>query len=197
MTMSGGGMSGGRGEVLLGVGGGAACFKSVALASALAAEGFAVRTCLTAAAEAFVRPLSFQAVTGGPVVTSSLAVEPDGGASHIAAGGCVLMVVAPATADLLAKLALGFAGDAVTLAALCQRGPRILCPAMNDRMWESPPVRRNLERLREDGWEILGPVEGRLAEGYSARGRMVEVETILERVLELLPETDSRDRPRS
>lgn len=171
-------------EVLLGVGGGIAAFKVAALCSQLVQHGCRVRVAMTHKAMEFVGELTFAALSGRPVIASSTQLDADGSAPHIdAARRSRLYVIAPATADLLARLAAGAADDAVTLLALTSRCPLLLCPAMNDAMWTHPVVQRNVETLRQRGAELLGPVSGHLAEGYDAIGRMVEAEGILAEVL--------------
>jgi phosphopantothenoylcysteine decarboxylase/phosphopantothenate--cysteine ligase len=165
-------------NVLLGVSGGIAAFKAAALASQLVQAGARVRVAMTREAAEFVGPVTFEGLTQ---------VDRDGTAPHIeATRNADLLVIAPATANLIAKLAAGACDDAVSLAALCCKCPRLLCPAMNDAMWENPVVQRNISTLRELGYELLGPVSGRLAEGYDAVGRMVEAEEILAAVQERL-----------
>lgn len=170
----------------LGVGAGAASFKAVALASMLTKHALRVRVLLTEDATAFVTPLSFSAVTGEPCVVSPKAVDSDGVASHLKPADADVFVVAPATADLIAKLAHGHASDAVSLGALSAPDRRFFCPAMNDRMWTNAFVQENAARLQRAGWHQIGPVEGRLAEGYEAVGRMSEPEEILQVVLDSL-----------
>lgn len=172
-----------RSQILLGVGGGIAAFKVAALASQLVQRGHDVRVAMTPAATEFVGAVTFEGLTGHKVMLSPTQIDPDGSAPHVAATrGADLLVIAPTTADLLARLAAGLCGDAVSLAAVACRCPRLLCPAMNDAMWENAIVQRNVRTLREAGFEILGPVEGRLAEGYAAIGRMVEPEAIVEAI---------------
>ena len=166
-------------RILLGVGGGIAAFKAAALASLLVQRGHSVRVAMTRAATEFVGPVTFEGLTGQTVIVSSTQVDPDGSVPHIAATrDADYLVIAPATADLIARLAAGVCDDAVTLAAMSCRCRRILCPAMNDAMWEDSIVQRNVRTLTEHGFEMLGPVEGHLAEGYDAAGRLVEPETI-------------------
>lgn len=169
-----------RGRILLGVGGGIAAFKAAALASQLVQRGHAVRVAMTAAARQFVGAATFEGLTGQKVIASTTQIDPDGSAPHIAATRtCDLLVIAPATADLLARLAAGLCDDPVALVAVACRCPRLLCPAMNDAMWENAIVQRNTATLRASGFELLGPAYGRLAEGYDAIGRMVEPEEIV------------------
>lgn len=165
--------------VYLGVGAGAATFKAVALASLLTREGLEVRVVMSQDARAFVAPLSFVAVTGRPVVESSLSVDPDGVGSHLKPADASAFVLVPATANLIARVSHGFASDAVSLAALSAPEARFFCPAMNDRMWENPLVEENVARLEKAGWTRIGPEFGRLAEGYEGEGRMSEPEVIL------------------
>ncbi len=177
-----------RAKVLLGVGGGIAAFKAAALCSQLVQRGYDVRVALSPSAGQFVGALTFEGLTGKPVILSSTQIDPDGSVPHIAATrDAALMVIAPATADLLGRLAAGLCDDPVTLAAIACRCPRLLCPAMNDAMWENRIVQRNVETLTAHGFELLGPVAGHLAEGYDAVGRMVEPEAILAAVEERLP----------
>lgn len=168
-------------NVLVGVGGGIAAFKVAALVSQLVQRGAAVRVAMTRAATEFVGSLTFAGLTGKQVILSTTQVDADGAVPHIAAARLAeVYVIAPATADLLAKLAAGAADDPVCLLALSSRGRRLLCPAMNDAMWLSAVVQRNVEVLRQRGFEIVGPVVGHLAEGYDAIGRMVEPEAVLQ-----------------
>jgi len=162
-------------NILIGVGGGIAAYKVAALTSALVQAGHSVRVAMPRGACEFVGARTFEGLTSTQAILESTQVDTDGTAPHITATATAdLMVIAPATAGLLARLAAGSADDAVTLAALICKCPKILCPAMNDAMWESPVVQRNVSTLSELGYEVLGPVEGHLAEGYDAVGRMVE-----------------------
>jgi phosphopantothenoylcysteine decarboxylase/phosphopantothenate--cysteine ligase len=175
-----------KARVLLGVGGGIAAYKIAFLASRLVQAGAQVRVAMTPRATEFVGALTFEGLAGSKVILSPTQVDADGSAPHIeAARTAQVYVVAPATADLLAKLALGAADDAVSLLALTCRCPLLICPTMNDAMWSAPAVQANCASLRARGAEFLGPVTGHLAEGYDAIGRMVEPEAILARALEL------------
>ncbi len=174
-------------RVLLGVGGGIAAYKLAFLASRLVQRGAAVRVAMTARAAEFVGPLTFEGLTGSKVIRSSTQVDADGTAPHIeAAKWAQVYLIAPATADLLARLALGAADDPVSLLAITCRAPIVVCPAMNDAMWTAAAVQANRAVLQARGMRFLGPVEGRLAEGYDAIGRMVEPEAMLEHVLRLV-----------
>lgn len=173
-------------RVLLGIGGGIAAYKLAFLTSRLVQRAVDVRVAMTRHATEFVGPVTFEGLTNHKVVLSSTQVDPDGSVPHLdAANGIVAYLIAPATAGILAKLAMGAADDPVSLLALTCRCPRIVCPAMNDAMWRSPAVQANCDVLRRAGFEFLGPVEGHLAEGYDAIGRMVEPEAMLARLLQL------------
>ena len=161
--------------MVLGVGGGISAYKSVDLARRLGERGFSVRVVMTRAATAFVAPLTFQAVSGQPVRTELLDPESEAGMGHIElARWADRLLIAPATADLIARLAAGIADDLLTTLALATEAPLILAPAMNQRMWLHPATRDNLGRLRARGARILGPAEGRQACGDQGPGRMLE-----------------------
>ena len=166
-------------HVVLGVSGGIACYKSCTLARRLTEAGATVDVALTAAAAEFVRPLTFEALTGRPVLTSlwergralahiDLAKHPD------------LIIVAPATANILARCAMGMADDLLTALLLARADrPVLAAPAMNDAMYANPATTANLEALAQRGWQFIGPEIGALAEGPSERpGRMSEPEAI-------------------
>ncbi|HEX6616686.1 MAG TPA: bifunctional phosphopantothenoylcysteine decarboxylase/phosphopantothenate--cysteine ligase CoaBC, partial [Gemmatimonadales bacterium] len=166
-------------RVVLGVSGGIACYKSCALARRLVEAGAAVDVVLTRGAAEFVRPLTFAALTGRPVFESLWA--PGAALSHVRLGQeADLVIVAPATAHLIARMAQGLADDLLTTLLLAATAPVLIAPAMNDEMYAHPQTRTNLERLRSRGVAIVGPEIGALAEGPSERpGRRSEPETIL------------------
>jgi phosphopantothenoylcysteine decarboxylase/phosphopantothenate--cysteine ligase len=166
-------------RVVLGVSGGIACYKSCTLARRLTEAGAQVDVILTQGAAEFVRPLTFEALTGRPVLGSLW--EPGGALSHVRLGQQAdLVLVAPATAHLIARMAQGLADDLLTTLLLASTAPVLLAPAMNDEMYAHPQTRTNLERLRARGVSLVGPEIGALAEGPSERpGRMSEPETIL------------------
>src|SRR5437773_2763608 len=167
-------------HVVLGVSGGIACYKSCFLARRLTEAGATVDVVLTAAAAEFVRPLTFEALTGRPVLTSLW--EPSRALAHIhLAKDPDLVIVAPATANVLARAAMGMADDVLT-ALLLARGDRLIlaAPAMNDDMYANPATTANIKTLTQRGWHFVGPEVGALAEGPSERpGRMSEPEAIL------------------
>ncbi len=176
-------------EVLLCVTGGIACYKSADLASALVQAGAGVTVAMTAAARRFVAPLTFQTLTARPVYTSLWQRTAESRTEHIALTELAdLMIVAPATADILGKFAAGIADDLVSALALSATGscPVLLAPAMNTRMWSAPAVQANLAKVKDWGFHVVGPVEGRLADGTIGLGRMSEPTDILAAATKLL-----------
>ena len=169
-------------RVLLGVTGGIAAYKACELVRLLVKGGAAVRVFMTAHACRFVTPLTFEVLTGRPVGVDLFAPRGDAAVGHVeAAAWCDLFCVAPATANVIGKLASGIADDLLTTTALALPGdtPRVLAPAMNERMWKHPAVAANCEMLRSRGAILVGPKEGHLACGDEGAGRMAEPEEIL------------------
>ena len=166
-------------HVVLGVSGGIACYKSCTLARRLTEAGARVDVVLTASAAAFVGPVTFEALTGRPVLSSLW--ERDRALAHIRLGqGADLIILAPATANIIARAAQGMADDLLTTILVAHTAPVLLAPAMNDEMFASPATQDNLDRLIQRGWAMVGPETGPLAEGPSQRpGRMSEPDTIL------------------
>src|SRR5579864_737834 len=175
-------------NVALGVGGGIAAYKAAELARSLMERGFSVQVLMTRSAEEFVRPLTFAALTGRKVITNlfSAASAEDTLASAIehirVAQENQILVIAPATADLLAKLAHGLADDFLTTTYLAFTGPVVLAPAMNTNMWNHPATQENLRVLRARGHVIVEPDEGILACGMVGPGRLAEPEIIAQAV---------------
>jgi phosphopantothenoylcysteine decarboxylase/phosphopantothenate--cysteine ligase len=175
-------------NVALGVGGGIAAYKAAELARALMERGFSVQAVMTRSAEEFVRPLTFAALTGRKVITnlfSATSAEDtlSSAIEHIrVAQENQILVIAPATADLLAKLAHGLADDFLTTTYLAFTGPVVLAPAMNTNMWNHPATQENLRILRARGHVIVEPDEGILACGMVGPGRLAEPEVIAQAV---------------
>lgn len=178
-------------NIALGVGGGIAAYKSAELARGLMERGFVVQTILTASAQEFIRPLTFAALTGKKVITGLFAdASPEATLSssveHIGvAEENQFLLIAPATADLLAKFAHGLADDFLTTTYLAFTGPVILAPAMNTNMWQHPATQENIGILRRRGHVIIEPREGPLACGTTGPGRLAEPAEIIEQVLRL------------
>ena len=173
-------------RVVLGVSGGIACYKSCALARRLTEAGARVDVVLTRSAAEFVGPVTFESLTGRPVLTSLW--EPGRALAHVRLPQeAELIVVAPATAHLIARMSQGLADDVLTTLLLARTAPVLVAPAMNDEMYAHPETQANLERLRARGVVFVGPEIGALAEGLSERpGRMSEPETILAHAARLL-----------
>ena len=174
----------------LGVGGGIAAYKAAELVRALQRSGAQVRVAMTPAACAFVTPLTFQALSGHPVLTDILDASQDAAFGHIEfARWSELFVVAPATADLLARIVAGMGNDALAATLLAYRGTVLLAPAMNTAMWEHPATQRNLAVLAKDArYRFVGPGAGLLACGEVGSGRLSEPEQIVDAAAELLGE---------
>lgn len=178
-------------RIVLGVSGSIAAYKAVDLASKLTQAGALVDVVMTEAAQRFVSPLTFQAVSGRPVYTDLWRAEASGGLpSHIAhiglAEGADLLAIAPATANTLAKLAQGLADDLLSVTALAASCPLLIAPAMDGGMAQHPATRANLDILRQRGAHILEPESGRLASGLVGSGRLPETPTLLGRIRRVL-----------
>ena len=170
-------------KILLGVTGGIAAYKSCELARLLVQAGASVRTVLTEAATRFVTPMTFQALTGNPARTRLFDEDHEAAMGHIElARWADQVIVAPATADFLARLAQGRANDLLTTLCLATEAPIFVAPAMNHRMWQHPATRRNVAMLRERGVVLIGPAEGSQACGEIGPGRMAEPEEIRHRL---------------
>lgn len=174
-------------NVLLGVSGGIACYKSCALASVLTKKGCAVTVVMTENATRFVTPLTFQALTHKPVYDKMFDGVADREIAHITlAKQADVMVIAPATANVIAKIAHGLADDLLTSTVLASRVPVIICPAMNVNMYENAATRENLKILEGRGYRICSPGTGILACGDVGKGRMAEPEEIVDFIRETL-----------
>ncbi len=169
-------------NTLLGVSGGVAAYKAVDLASKLTANGANVHTVMTENACRLVGPRSFEAVTGSAVFTSLWDRYEEHKIRHIAlVEWADIVVVAPATANIIGKIANGICDDLLsTTLCVCWSKPTLLAAAMNDNMWQNPAVQRNVARVKEMGFQLIGPEKGRLASGKKAIGRMSEPADILE-----------------
>jgi phosphopantothenoylcysteine decarboxylase/phosphopantothenate--cysteine ligase len=176
-------------EVLLCVTGGIASYKSADLASKLIQAGAGVSVAMSEAAMRFVTPLVFQTLTQRQVFTTLWLPTEEFRSQHLSPTEVAdLMAVAPATADIIAKFATGLADELISAMALAATGscPILLAPAMNTRMWQSPPVQANMRRLKEWGCHVVGPDEGRLACGTTGPGRMAEPDEILQAIQTIL-----------
>ena len=174
-------------EIIVGVSGGIAAYKAAALTSLLVQQGAGVTAVLTHNARRFVGQATFAALTGRPVATRSFdpGVHPLGAHIELAARAD-LVVVAPASADLIAKVAIGAADDLLTTLLLCAECPVVMAPAMNSAMWAKPSVQRNVRQVAADGVQIIQPGTGWLSCRQQGAGRMAEPEEIAGVIRELL-----------
>jgi phosphopantothenoylcysteine decarboxylase/phosphopantothenate--cysteine ligase len=182
-------------NIILGVSGGIAAYKSVELLRLLIKQGANVRVMMTKNAQWFVGPLTFEALSGQPVCTDLFEKNGDASIRHIQwAEEADAVVIAPATANIIGKLSGGIADDALSTFTLAVTCPVIVCPSMNTHMFESRAVQRNLETLRADGHFIIEPESGTLACGTTGPGRLPEPEDILDRIAYYLSTKDLKDK---
>lgn len=172
-------------RIVLGITGGIAAYKAAELARLLVKQGIEVQVAMTEAATHFITPATMQALTGRPVLIDQW--QDDKGMSHIHASRLAdAIVIAPATADFIAKLAAGLADDLLSTLCLARDCPLLAAPAMNKQMWANAATQRNVQRLANDGVTLLGPVSGMQACGEEGMGRMLEAEELAQNVIALL-----------
>ena len=173
--------------ILLGVTGGIAAYKAAALASALIKQHAAVEVVMTRNATEFVTPLTFEQLTGRRTMVDTFDRNFSHQVEHISlAERTDLVIIAPATANVCAKLAHGLADDMLTTTVLACRCPKLIAPAMNTNMYENPVTQDNLKTLRHYGWDVIEPASGRLACGAVGKGKMPEPEDLLQHILRYL-----------
>ena len=171
-------------RIALGITGGIAAYKAAELVRLLVKQGASVQVAMTDAATHFITPLTFQALTGQHVLTDPWDTQSANGMAHInLSREADLLLVAPASADYLAKVANGIADNLLTTLTLARNCPLLVAPAMNREMWSKPATQRNVATLRGDGVAILGPASGEQACGEIGEGRMLEPEDILDAVI--------------
>ena len=171
-------------KIILGISGGIAAYKAPELARQLMQEGASVQVVMTEAAQQFVTPVTMQALTGNPVYLSQWDSSIPNNMAHIELSRSAdAILIAPASADLMAKLSLGLADDLLTTLCLARDCPLLLTPAMNKQMWEHAATQRSAQRLAEDGVTLLGPASGFQACGEVGMGRMLEPAEITEQVI--------------
>ncbi len=174
-------------RLLLGVTGGIAAYKAAELARLLQSNNVEVRVAMTEAATRFVTPATFQALTGRPVATDLWDASFDNHMAHIELSRAAdAILIAPASADFLAKLAHGIADDLLSTTCLARNCPLLVAPAMNREMWDNPATQRNVQQLRGDGVTVLGPGEGDQACGEVGMGRMLEAQELAQAMLQFL-----------
>jgi len=181
------------GNVILGVTGSIAAYKAASILRGLMARGHAVQVVMTPAAQQLVGPTTFRALSGRPVITSMFIEGHAVSLQHIElAQWADVLAVAPTTANFLGKAANGIADEILSCTWMACDCPKLLAPAMNDRMWASPAVRRNCDYLRHlPGVQFVDPVEGRLASGKVAVGHLAPVEGIIQRIHTMAAGSDS------
>jgi len=178
-------------SIVLGVSGGIACYKAVELVRLLVVKGYAVQVILTRGAAEFVTPLTFQTLSGRPVATETFNLTQESEIGHInLADSADLFVIAPATANVIGKIAAGIADDLLTTVVMATQAPVLIAPAMNVHMYENPILQENIRKLRRVGYHFMEPAEGYLACGYEGKGRLPEPEHILEEIERLLKKKD-------
>lgn len=174
-------------EILVGVSGGIAAYKTAYLVSQLVQAGNGVSVVMTKSARKFIGPTTFEALTGRPVYSDLFRPEEHFQGEHIGlAKRAELMIVAPASANTIAKFAHGLADNLLSTLALSVTAPILLAPAMNTEMWNKPATQRNIEQCKADGIHIISPGSGWLSCGQIGAGRMAEPDEIFKQVTELL-----------
>jgi len=174
-------------KIAVGVTGGIAAYKAAELVSRLVKLGADVHVIMTQHAKEFIAPLTFHSLTGNPVRLDLFAEPQEQEIAHVSLPGTVnLLIIAPATANIIGKLAHGIADDWLTTAALVVKCPVVIAPAMNANMWSNPVVVANLDRLKTLGYQVIEPEEGRLACGEEGIGRLADLETIVAKAVSIL-----------
>ncbi|RBP48094.1 phosphopantothenoylcysteine decarboxylase/phosphopantothenate--cysteine ligase [Roseimicrobium gellanilyticum] len=174
-------------HILLGVAGSIAAYKAADLASQLVKQGCKVTCVMTKDAQQFITPLTLQVLSKQPVVTDLFDEKESWRPTHIGlADSADLLLIAPASANVMAAMAHGLANDALTTIALATRAPVLVAPAMNGKMWSHPATQKNVETLKSWGHHFIGPDDGMLACGYEGSGRLWPVEGVVARAMEVL-----------
>jgi len=169
--------------IILGLSGSIACYKGAEVASLLTQKGHRVYTIMTDAAQKFIAPLTFSSLTGNPVFRNMFEDK----AIHVSlAGEADLIIVAPATAALVSKLAAGITSDLLTLTVISSNAPVLICPAMNESMYKNRIIQDSLSKLKEYGYHLLGPYKGWLSCGYQGEGRLADTADIVAEAEKLL-----------
>lgn len=174
-------------QIILGVTASIAIYKACEIIRRLKKEAFLVRVVMTAEAEELIRPIVFQSLTGNKVY-QGLFAEPDAWEiEHVSlAGKADLVLIAPATANIIGKIASGICDDLLTCVVCATKAPVLICPAMNENMYQNKIVQGNIKKLKSLGYRFVGPIRGRLACGEIGVGCLAEVETIIKEVKKIL-----------
>ena len=178
-------------KIILGITGGIAAYKAIELARLFIKSGASVWPVMTKASANFITPLTLQTITGNPVALDMFDLTEESRISHIElAEKADIVVVAPATANIIGKVASGIADDLLTTVIMATRAPLLFAPAMNSNMYENKIVEANIERLKKNGYSFIGPEEGELACGYEGRGRLAPIVDIVDAAEECLAPKD-------
>lgn len=177
--------------VALGVSGGIACYKAAELVRQLVRGGFAVQVIMTKEAMEFVAPLTFQSLSGRPVATETFSLTQESEIGHIRlADQADLFVIAPATANIIGKIAAGIADDLLSTVVMATQAPVLIAPSMNVHMYANPILQENIRKLKALGYHFMEPAEGYLACGYEGKGRLPEPDAIVDEIKRLLKKKD-------
>ncbi|MBI5893552.1 MAG: bifunctional phosphopantothenoylcysteine decarboxylase/phosphopantothenate--cysteine ligase CoaBC [Deltaproteobacteria bacterium] len=180
-------------NIILGVTGGIAAYKALELTRLLNKKGANVYPVMTKSAAEFIAPLSFQTLSGNPVFTELFDASRDASIRHIdIAEKADIIIIAPATANVIGKAANGIADDLLTTIIMASKCPKLFAPAMNVNMYENPIVQKNISRLKRVGYSFAGPCEGELACGYEGKGRLAPIEDIIDAAEECLSPKDMK-----
>jgi phosphopantothenoylcysteine decarboxylase/phosphopantothenate--cysteine ligase len=183
-------------EIIVAVCGGIAAYKVADVVSKLVQLGAGVTVCMTAEAQEFIKPLTFEALSARPVRTSAFKLVETSDPQHIAlTERADVMLIAPATANIIAKIAHGLCDDLVSLLASAAACPVVFAPAMNNRMWDNPITRENVSKLQNLGYRFIGPAEGWLACRNAGPGRLTEPQAIVQELLLMLRSAPVGQRP--
>jgi phosphopantothenoylcysteine decarboxylase/phosphopantothenate--cysteine ligase len=178
-------------EIVLGVTGGIAAYKAAELVRLLVKEEANVHVVMTRNAQEFVTPLTFQTLSGNPVVTDPFALVEDQKIGHIAlADQAELIVILPATANIIGKVANGIADDFISTTVMASKAPILFAPSMNVNMWENKALQKNIQTLLERGYHLIEPGEGELACHWYGKGRLAELSEVIERIEDLFSQKD-------
>jgi len=178
-------------KIVLGVTGGIAAYKSAELVRELVRAEAEVHVVMTRNAQAFITPLTFQTLSGNPVITQLFSLTEESEIGHIClADTAEVLVIAPATANIIGKIAGGIADDMLTTIVMATKAPVLLAPAMNVHMWENVIFQENVEKLRSRGYHFIEPEAGELACGYEGKGRLAEIPEIVEEIRAILSPKD-------
>ena len=173
-------------KIIIGVTGSIAAYKACEMVTSLVKDGSEVQVIMTPAAKEFIEPLTFQSLSGKAVMTDLFATYKEYNPLHVKlAEWADAIVVAPASAAFIGKIACGIIDDLLGCTVYASAAPVVFAPAMNTKMWEHPVTRENVGKLKKIGYHIVGPVAGRLASGYEGMGRLAPVEDILKEIRRL------------